>query len=63
VNGAATRFWQWGDNPGFKHFLVGDRAGSGQALVVLTNANSGRPVYERVVRRELGVDPAGLLII
>jgi CubicO group peptidase (beta-lactamase class C family) len=63
VNGAPTRFWQWGDNTGFKHFLLGDRTGGGQALVVLTNGNSGRAVYERVIRRELGVDAAGFLII
>ena len=42
-------FWHWGDNPGFKNFVVGDAA-AGWSVVVFSNGNSGARVYERVVR-------------
>jgi CubicO group peptidase (beta-lactamase class C family) len=48
-------FWHWGDNPGFKNFVVGDAA-AGHAMVVFTNGNAGRAVYERVVRASTGGD-------
>ena len=57
-----TLFWHWGDNPGFKNFVVGDPA-AGRATVVLTNANSGRSVYERVVRARTGTDHPAFLWI
>jgi CubicO group peptidase (beta-lactamase class C family) len=57
-----TLFWHWGDNPGFKNFVVGD-PGSGRATIVFTNANSGRNVYERVVRDRTGIDHPAFLWI
>jgi CubicO group peptidase (beta-lactamase class C family) len=57
-----TLFWHWGDNPGFKNFVVGDPA-AGRATVVFTNANSGRNVYERVVRDRTGTDHPAFLWI
>ncbi|HYR08498.1 MAG TPA: serine hydrolase domain-containing protein [Longimicrobium sp.] len=57
-----TLFWHWGDNPGFKNFVVGDPA-AGRATVVFTNANSGRSVYERVVRDRTGTDHPAFLWI
>jgi CubicO group peptidase (beta-lactamase class C family) len=57
-----TLFWHWGDNPGFKNFVVGD-PGAGRATVVFTNANSGRSVYERVVRDRTGTDHPAFLWI
>jgi CubicO group peptidase (beta-lactamase class C family) len=57
-----TLFWHWGDNPGFKNFVVGDPA-AGRATVVFTNANSGRGVYERVVRDRTGTDHPAFLWI
>lgn len=57
-----TLIWHWGDNPGFKNFVVGDPA-AGRATVVFTNANSGRSVYERVVRDRTGTDHLAFLWI
>lgn len=57
-----TLFWHWGDNPGFKNFVVGEPA-AGRATVVFTNANSGRGVYERVVRARTGTDHPAFLWI
>lgn len=57
-----TLFWHWGDNPGFKNFVVGDPA-AGRALVVFANANSGRAVYERIVRARTGTDHPAFLWI
>jgi CubicO group peptidase (beta-lactamase class C family) len=55
-----TTFWQWGDNSGFKHFLLGD-AEARTAWVVFTNGNGGRNVYERVLRAATGRDHAAFL--
>jgi CubicO group peptidase (beta-lactamase class C family) len=57
-----TLFWHWGDNPGFKNFVVGDPA-AGRATAIFTNANSGRSVYERVVRDRTGTDHPAFLWI
>jgi CubicO group peptidase (beta-lactamase class C family) len=57
-----TLFWHWGDNPGFKNFVVGDPA-AGRATVVFANANSGRSVYERIVRGRTGTDHPAFLWI
>jgi CubicO group peptidase (beta-lactamase class C family) len=56
-----TSFWHWGDNPGFKHFVVGDPA-TKRAVVVFTNGDNGRAIYERVVRRIRGDEPAFLAL-
>jgi CubicO group peptidase (beta-lactamase class C family) len=62
TNQGRPTFWHWGDNPGYKNFVVGDpRAGT--AIVVFTNANSGQAVYERVIRAETGLDRAAFLWI
>jgi CubicO group peptidase (beta-lactamase class C family) len=55
-------FWHWGDSGGVKAFVLGDPA-AGSAVVVFTNGNSGRAVYERVVRTVLGGDQPAFLWI
>ena len=55
-----TFFWQWGDNNGFKHFVLGDAAAR-TAWTVFTNGNGGRNVYERVLRAATGRDHAAFL--
>ena len=55
-----TMFWQWGDNNGFKHFVLGDPAAR-TAWTVFTNGNGGRNVYERVLRAATGRDHAAFL--
>lgn len=55
-------FWHWGDNPGFKNFVIGDPA-SGSAIVLFTNGNAGARVYERVLRARTGVDHPAFLWI
>lgn len=60
--GGRTFFWQWGDNNGFKHLLLGD-AQARRAWIVFTNGNAGRAVYERVLRAATGRDHAAFLWI
>jgi len=52
-----TLIWHWGDNPGFKNFVIVDPAAR-EGVVVFTNGDGGRAVYERVVRASAGFDPA-----
>jgi CubicO group peptidase (beta-lactamase class C family) len=52
--------WQWGDNPGFKHYAYAD-PGAKRAMVVLTNGDRGARVYERVIRTLSGIDRPGFL--
>ena len=48
--GADRRFaWHWGANEGVANLFVVDLA-SNMAVVVLTNGDAGRKVYERVAR-------------
>jgi hypothetical protein len=45
-------FWQWGDNPGIKHFAAGSRSRK-LAVVVFTNGQNGqkvcRPIIETIL--------------
>ena len=43
--GKIRYFWQWGDNYGFKHIVVGS-VDLGKALLVLTNGENGYQVWE-----------------
>ena len=47
-------FWQWGDNPGFKHFAVGSRSHQ-FALIVFTNGQNGKRVYQDIIEAILNV--------
>jgi CubicO group peptidase (beta-lactamase class C family) len=47
-------FWQWGDNPGIKHFAVGSRSRK-LAVVVFTNCQNGKSVYRPIIEEVLGV--------
>ncbi|MFN2566737.1 MAG: serine hydrolase domain-containing protein [Gemmatimonadaceae bacterium] len=60
--GRPDAFWHWGDSGGVKAFVLGDPA-AGSAVVVFTNGNGGRAVYERVVRAVRGEDQAAFLWI
>ena len=44
--------WQWGNNPGYKNFVLG-RPADGRGVVVLTNGDRGALVYRDVVCRLL----------
>jgi CubicO group peptidase (beta-lactamase class C family) len=54
-----TLFWHWGDNGGYKNFVVVDPRGQ-RARVVFTNGSGGLKVAERLLREEYG-DLASLL--
>lgn len=56
---SGTSWWQWGDNPGFKNFVLAEPARQ-WAIAVFTNGDNGRPVYERVIREARGDQPAFL---
>ena len=58
--GGRRYVWHWGDNPGFKNFIVAEPATS-SALVIFTNGNAGQRVYERVVRARTGIDHPAFL--
>ena len=57
-----SQFWHWGDSGGVKAFVLGDPTAR-NAIVVFTNGNSGRAVYERVVRAVRGEDQPAFLWI
>jgi CubicO group peptidase (beta-lactamase class C family) len=44
--------WQWGDDPGYKNFVIG-RPVQGVGLVVFTNGDRGDEVYSALVRELL----------
>jgi CubicO group peptidase (beta-lactamase class C family) len=46
-------FWQWGDNPGFKHFAVGSRSQK-FAVVIFTNGQNGENVYRPIIEAIVG---------
>jgi CubicO group peptidase (beta-lactamase class C family) len=52
--------WQWGDNPGFKNFLLLDPARD-WGMVLFSNGDRGARVYERVVRDVTQYELASLL--
>ena len=47
--------WQWGDNGGFKNFVLAEPS-TGDAIFVFTNGDSGTHVYDRVVTHATGHD-------
>jgi CubicO group peptidase (beta-lactamase class C family) len=51
-SGGGRAVWQWGNDPGYKNFVIG-RPADGQGVVVLTNGDRGALVYRDVVRRLL----------
>ena len=59
VNGDPC-FWHWGQTGGFESFMWGNPA-TGQGIVILTNANKGLKVCERLVRMATGHDLAAFL--
>ena len=50
--GQETAVWQWGNDPGYKSYVLG-RAARGDGLVVFTNGDRGADVYAAVVRELL----------
>jgi CubicO group peptidase (beta-lactamase class C family) len=56
--GTREAVWQWGDDPGYKNFVIGSPQ-QGQGVVVLTNGDRGAAVYSEVVRQLLpGLHPS-----
>ena len=51
--GGTTLFWHWGDNGGYKNFVIADPAGK-RARVIFTNGAGGLKVAERLLREEYG---------
>jgi CubicO group peptidase (beta-lactamase class C family) len=47
-----TRFWQWGNNPGYRAFVVAV-PGSGDGVVILTNSDNGMKLVPPLVRAAL----------
>jgi hypothetical protein len=51
--------WQWGDNSGFKNFVLAEPA-TGAAIFVFTNGDAGVRVYDRVLTHATGHDHPAL---
>jgi GNAT superfamily N-acetyltransferase len=49
---AGRAIWQWGNDPGYKNFVIG-RPSDGQGVVVLTNGDRGDLLYRDLVSRLL----------
>jgi CubicO group peptidase (beta-lactamase class C family) len=47
---AGQAVWQWGDDPGYKNFVIG-RPADRQGAVVFTNGDRGAAVYSGLVRQ------------
>jgi CubicO group peptidase (beta-lactamase class C family) len=54
-----TYLWQWGDNGGYKNFVLAEPA-TGSAIFVFTNGDSGARVYDRVLTHATGHDHPAL---
>jgi hypothetical protein len=54
-----TYLWQWGDNPGYKNFVLAEPS-SGSALFVFTNGDAGTRVYDRILTHATGHDHPAL---
>lgn len=54
-----TYVWQWGDNGGYKNFVLAEPS-TGSAIFVFTNGDSGARVYDRVVTKATGHDHPAL---
>jgi CubicO group peptidase (beta-lactamase class C family) len=54
-----TYVWQWGDNRGFKNFVLAEPS-TGDGIFVFTNADSGVRVYDRVLTHATGHDHPAL---
>jgi CubicO group peptidase (beta-lactamase class C family) len=54
-----TYLWQWGDNGGFKNFVLAEPS-TGGAIFVFTNGDAGTRVYDRVLTHATGHDHPAL---
>jgi CubicO group peptidase (beta-lactamase class C family) len=54
-----TYLWQWGDNGGFKNFVLAEPS-TGDAIFVFTNGDAGVRVYDRVLTHATGHDHPAL---
>lgn len=52
--------WQWGDNGGWKNFMLAHPP-SRTAIAVFSNGNNGQRVNERIVRAATGIDNPAFL--
>jgi len=51
--------WQWGDNGGYKNFVLAEPS-NGSAIFVFTNGDAGARVYDRVLTHATGHDHPAL---
>lgn len=51
--GSSTMLWHWGDNGGYRNFVIADPDGK-RARVIFTNGSGGLKVAERLLREEYG---------
>jgi CubicO group peptidase (beta-lactamase class C family) len=59
---SASYLWQWGDNGGWKNFILAHPP-SRTAVAIFTNGSNGQHVNERIVRAITGIDHPAFLWI
>jgi CubicO group peptidase (beta-lactamase class C family) len=59
---SASYLWQWGDNGGWKNFILADPP-SRTAIALFTNGSNGQHVNERIVRAITDIDNPAFLWI
>ena len=52
--------WQWGDNGGWKNFILAHPP-TRTAIAVFTNGNNGQHVNERILRAATGIEQPAFL--
>lgn len=52
-------FWHWGDNGGFKSFILGSKS-SKNAIIIFTNGSNGLTIISKIVKKYMGVSQPAL---
>jgi hypothetical protein len=52
-------FWHWGDNGGFKSFILGSKS-SKNAIIIFTNGSNGLLLISEIIKKYIGVPQPAL---
>lgn len=52
-------FWHWGDNGGYKSFILGSRS-SNHAIIIFTNGSNGMIIISEIIKKYMGVPQPAL---
>lgn len=54
-----TSFWHWGDNGGFKSFILASKS-SNNAIIIFTNGSNGLILISEIIKKYIGVPQPAL---